>query len=436
MGHPPPGPVGRSSGKFNYSLWQADIFGFLSDLGNVYGDIVGFELGNTPCILVNGAKQVRELFRDCETYLRKPEFVKDSNRGFWGDGLTTLESEHWRHRRAALRPIFTAKSIPARQALVSECTTDMLDEWRPDTIICLRHKLRMLAARIATRTILGADVEGFGSGANRSGILSREQAFGEDYHSVFGGDSTAPLSLIRPRAPQNMDSVIRMIDARIETQELRGDVLSDLMTARHPNGCGLTRDEIISEVMQMLFAGHLTIPSSLMDFWRNIAGHYSESRIATEADSLSSTEWTTTTSWSKSYCLAALKESLRLHPPAPIIYREVDTAFELDGHEFASDSAVWVCPQLLHRDGRYYPEPDQYIPERFTRNKSNPKNNECDHASASSPVYMPFGTGPRTCLANHQALRQMALIGIITLKRFRLIPTHNKSDEFRLYKRE
>jgi len=77
------------------------MFGFLKALADCYGAVVGFDLGCSPCILVNGALEVRALFFEHEACLRKPEFVKDSNRGYWEDGLTTLEGPAWEARRHA-----------------------------------------------------------------------------------------------------------------------------------------------------------------------------------------------------------------------------------------------------------------------------------------------------------------------------------------------
>jgi cytochrome P450 len=124
-----------------------------------------------------------------------------------------------------------------------------------------------------------------------------------------------------------------------------------------------------------------------------------------------------------SYCLAALKESMRLHPPAPILYREVESAFELGGFEFSRNAGVWVSPQLLHNDARNFPEPHRFRPERFLK--------ESPTGTSGSP-YLPFGVGRRTCIANHLALHEMTLVGLLTARRFQLIPTRNGSEGLHL----
>jgi cytochrome P450 len=402
------------------------MFGFLRDLAARYGDIVGFDLGRSPCILVNGAQHVRELFFEHEACLRKPEFVKDSNRGHWGDGLTTMEGAIWRTHRLALRPSFKPGPVAARLPAVSECTADMLDGWSRTSQLDLLRELRILTARIAVRMVLDAEIAGFGRSSGRSGVLPFEQAYGEDYSSVPGGDPTSPLVMIRPRAPRCMDAVIRVIDDRIATGEARGDVLSELVQMRLPGGQGLTREEIVGEIIQMLYAGHLTIPSSLMNFWRAVAANHLGATVADEADRLCGAGDPDPAALLESSCLATLKESLRFHPPAPILYREVGHAFELGGFECARGVAVWVSPELLHKDPRYFPDPDRFLPERFMKGRS----------AVPQLAYLPFGAGPRACIGSHLALLQMTLVCLLMARRYFLTPIPERSHVFRVLGRD
>lgn len=419
----PPGPKGEYWGPLNYQSWRADMFGFLTALTHGYGDVVGFDLGHSPCILVNGALQVRELFVEREECLRKPQFVKDSNCGHWGDGLTTLEGSLWRSRRRLLQSSLRVSPSPPVLAVVVQYTKDMLDRWSSDDEVDLIRELRILTARIALRTVLDAELQGYGPSEDRSGAVPFPEAYGEDYLSVPGGDPAAPLIMKRPRAPRRMDATIRIIDERIASGAERGDVLSSLVCARLSDGTPLTRDEILGEVIQMLYAGHLTIPSSLVNFWRDIAAADIAGRLAGEAEFLCQSGMPDLAAITDSYCIAALKESMRLHPPAPILYREVEKAFELDGFDFARDVAVWVSPQLLHNDARYFPEPACFLPERFMK--------ESLTVTTKSP-YFPFGAGQRVCIASRLALHQMAIIGLLTARKFELLPTENMAKNFRL----
>ena len=83
----------------------------------------------------------------------------------------------------------------------------------------------------------------------------------------------------------------------------------------------------------MLYAGHHTIPTSVVRFWRDCNASHSSTRLAAEADRLCAAGTPGPDAVEGSFCLAALKESMRLNPAAPMLYREVETAFELDRFE-------------------------------------------------------------------------------------------------------
>jgi cytochrome P450 len=404
------------------------MFGFLGGLVGRYGDVVRFDLGRSPVILVNAAAEVRRLLLEHWVSLRKPEFLKDSNRGHWGDGLTTLEGAAWRARRQMLRPSFGGDRVAARLPVVEACTRDLVETWQPGDVIDLRRALRLLTARIAARTILDAEVEGWEGAASaaRSGVLPLAEIYGEDYASAPGGDPTAPLVMVRPRAPRGMDVTISLIEERMASGQDRGDVLSELLRARGPGGERLGRDAVVGEIVQMLYAGHHTIPGALVSFWHDLARHGPVARrVADEARRLGAADTVGVPALSSSYCAAVLRESMRVHPPAPILYREVATAFELAGYAFEPDFAVWVCPQLLHHDPRNFPEPDRFRPERFAGGMG----------GGAPGAYLPFGAGPRTCIGNRLAMHQMTCIALLVAARHELEPFGPPEPDFRVVTR-
>ena len=224
MATPPPGPKGEHLGRLNYEFWRTDMFGFLKALSERYGDVVSFDLGRSPCILVNGALEVRELFFERETCLRKPEFVKDSNRGHWGDGLTTLEGVGLAGAppgpaallQGGIGFAFAVRGGPVHSG--HAWTRGLPIRGRPAQGIAHPHGPDRCAGRCWTQSL-----EGYGPEQGRSGVLPFAEAYGEEYVSTPGGDPTAPLVMMRPRAPRRMDATVRIIDERIASGEERGD---------------------------------------------------------------------------------------------------------------------------------------------------------------------------------------------------------------------
>ena len=370
MTAPPPGPPrGEQQGRLNAEFCQADIFGFLQTLTEHYGDVVAFDLGSKPYIFVGGAAQVHELFSRHEASLRKPEFIKDSNRGHWGDGLTTLEGPAWQSRRRILAACFRPDFIAHYLSIVAQCTGPMLDSLDglsggpcavgSDERSADPDRANRAARRIGCRA--RRSWQGCCAGAARR----------SPWRALCRGARRRcdrAVAVVRPRAPRRMYATIRIIDERIASGDGGEDVLSKLVRARLPFGGRLTREEIIGEVMQMpLIAGHHTIPTSVVRFWRDCDASHSSTRLAAEADRLCAAGIPGPDAIEESFCLAALKESMRLNPAAPMLYREVVTAFELDRFEFPRDAGVWVSPRLLHHNPNHFPEPHRFMPERFLR---------------------------------------------------------------------
>jgi cytochrome P450 len=220
-----------------------------------------------------------------------------------------------------------------------------------------------------------------------------------------------------------MDATLRLIDARIDgSAPDRDDILSDLLHARLPDGGRLSRDEVVGEVVQLLYAGHHTIPWCLTWFFTDLAAHGDVAgRVADEAVGLLARGDPGPAELAASYCLAALEESMRLHPAAPLLYREVARPFELGGFAFPAGALVWVSPALLHTDARWFPDPERFRPERFL---------ERGTGDSGEHAYLPFGAGPRTCVGNHQASLQMTVTALHVAGRFALAPLSGDSGAF------
>jgi len=364
---------------------RRDPLGLLAERAAAPGPLPRVRLGATSAVLVARPELVREVLVERMDCLGKPEFLRASNRGRWGDGLTTLEGERWRARRAGLRGAFGPERVQAHRELVRAKARRMVERWRVGEVIDLRHEIRSLTAASAVRFVLGVELEGWGEGSSpapRSTVVPWVEAYGEDYTAVAGGD--VPLALTRPRAPAAMPVTVGIIDEAIrDGGGDRGDALAWMIAAMRESEAGIDREALVDELVQMLYAGHHTVPTSMLALARVLAHDVALARRARAEPE---------------FLELVLHETLRMYPPAPVLYREVVAAFELAGERLAVGTGVWVCTQVLHHDARSFEAPERFLPERFAL---------AARGRIPAFAYLPFGAGPRTCIASRLALAQM-----------------------------
>lgn len=76
-------------------------------------------------------------------------------------------------------------------------------------------------------------------------------------------------------------------------------------------------------------------------------------------------------------------------------------------------TVVWIPVYGIHHNPSIYPDPERFDPERF--NDDNKKN-------INPYVYLPFGIGPRNCIANRFALLEIKIIFFHVLSKFEITP--------------
>ncbi|KAJ8718251.1 hypothetical protein PYW08_002488 [Mythimna loreyi] len=90
------------------------------------------------------------------------------------------------------------------------------------------------------------------------------------------------------------------------------------------------------------------------------------------------------------YLWAAIGEAQRLYPVLGVIFRETMEDYTLPGGVVLEKGMrVHIPVYYLHKNPKYFPNPEEFRPERFLGDEK---------YSINPYTYMPFGEGPRTCM--------------------------------------
>ncbi|XP_066516425.1 cytochrome P450 3A30-like [Hoplias malabaricus] len=175
---------------------------------------------------------------------------------------------------------------------------------------------------------------------------------------------------------------------------------------------GLSDHEILSQAMIFIFAGYETSSSTMSFFFYNIATNPDTmKKLQEEIDQTFPNKAPVQYDavMNMEYLDAALHESLRLYPVGARLERVCKKTVEINGVTIPKGTVIVVPVFPLHRDPEYWPEPETFKPERFSKENKD---------SVDPYVYMPFGAGPRNCIGMRFAQVAMKLAIVEILQRF------------------
>nr|CAD7435596.1 unnamed protein product [Timema monikensis] len=110
-----------------------------------------------------------------------------------------------------------------------------------------------------------------------------------------------------------------------------------------------------------------------------------------------------------------MREALRLYPVAPFLTRFLPQDCVLGGYKISSGQLIVMSLYTSGRDGKHFPEPDVFKPERWCRNEAG------TYRGVGSPyAYLPFAMGARSCVGRKIAETQILLTLAEVVKRFKL----------------
>lgn len=415
----PPGPKRGLLGLAHFKRFRDNLLGFPTEMVRTYGDLVCVPMGPMRLYFVNHPNYVREvLVTQGKSFRKVPRIVK-AFRSIDGNGLVFSEGEFWLRQRRLVQPAFSTKRFEGYARTAVRCTREMVDAWRPGAAIEISAAMRRLALAIIARTMFDVeiiDAEGRIGAAieTLSAIVTRQTG------RVIQWPDWLPFPENRRKlaAVKVLDDIIRrVIRERRASGEDKGDLLSMLLNAvdEEGDGTGMTDEQARDEAITLFNAGQDTSAAGLTWLWYLLAKHPEvEQKLRDEAQSaLGQREAGYADLPALPYTAMVVKESLRLYPPTwSLIPREALTDVPLGDFVVRKRGWVYIYPWVLHRDPRFFPEPERFDPERFAAGRVE---------SIPQHAYIPFGAGPHVCIGNTFAQMEMVLAVSTVVRRFRLV---------------
>jgi cytochrome P450 len=415
------GPRQRHIGEFALSIIRRPL-DFFDALKRDYGDLAGFHIGKQPIVLVSDPEHIRDVLVTHGRLFVKGRSLERA-KILLGEGLLTAEGElHLRQRRLA-QPAFHRARIAAYADTMSAYAERRAEKWRDGQQLDVAREMAAYTLAVVGRTLFDADIEGEAPEIGEA-LTSAIDAFNLSVLPFFELLERLPLptTLRFRRGRARLDATIyRLIAERRASGEDRGDLLSMLLMAHDTegDGTGMSDRQLRDEAMTLLLAGHETTANLLNWSWYLLSRHpEAEARLHAEVDAVRSERLGADDLARLPFTRAVLAESMRLFPPAWMLGRRVTVPYRIGEHQLPKDTVLLMGQWIVHRDPRWWPDADQFRPERWM-----PGGSALDPARPKF-AYFPFGAGTRVCIGEQFAWLEgtLALATIARRWRLRLVP--------------
>jgi len=400
-GADPPGPP-RQPVVGNTVQFTREPFAFREYCARTYGDIVGLEIGGDPTYMLTHPDYVKAVLVDRRDSFCKGSQLQTRLGKLLGQGLLLSESEFWQRQRQLIQPAFYRDRISGYADMMVEYSDRLADEWEDGSRRDVHEDMMGLTLQILAKALFDTDIHG------EQGVISDAA---EVIVSKFDLSDPAtylpewvptPSTIRYHRAIENLEALIYdMIEQRRGMADRPDDLLTWLIEAEADDGTAMADETIRDEVMTFLLAGHETTALALTYTWHLLANNPGvERRLHAELDEmLGGSQPSVEDLFELEYTEHVVRESMRMYPPLHTILREPTEPVTIGGYQLPEGSIVSTPQWVVHRDSRWYDEPDQFRPERWTSDRERPEY-----------AYFPFGGGPRRCIGQQFAMIEAQLI--------------------------
>ena len=436
----PPGPIYKMPGKLLRQFIH-DPINTLSNISLESGDISYFKLGRELVYLINNPDYIEKVLIYDHRNFKKGKRLQTA-KAVLGEGLVTSEGDLHNRQRRLIQPIFHLKQIIVYSNTMTDYATRMRDRWKDGEIVDISEEMMRLTLGIICKSVLNYDIESEAQEVGKA--LTTVRKYSKRLQSPIGHvlDKIPVLPAVRGarKAKKELDSLVYQLiaDRRRREQGYNNigkshdeDLLSRLMEAQDSdspinNQEKMSDKQVRDEVMTIFIAGHETTSNALTwTFYLLSQNQDIETKLHNEIDSVLGHSICNNIGRTPTaddipklqYTEKVLRESMRLYPPVWTIGRRVENDYSVGEYTIPAGSSILMSQYVMHHNPRYYEEPNQFNPDRWTEEFKSLLPRFC---------YFPFGGGIRGCIGEPFAwIEGILIIATIAQKwSMCLLPSH------------
>jgi cytochrome P450 len=396
----PPGPRTFLPGGCVWSF-RRDPLALLMESAS-YGDISCFKFGRKYFYLLNHPDLIRELFVGRAAEVRKSRAIRNSKH-LLGRGLLTSEGELHRKQRQLAQPAFVPSRVAGYAQVMVKRAQAMAESWGEGRAIDIHSEMMRLTLAVVAKTLFDAELD-----VNVKKIARYVATCVELFNRAMMPWCRSldylplPSNVAFVIARQRLSKIVTdLIADRRANPGDRGDFLSILLDSC--DGKQVMSDkQVRDEAITIFLAGHETTAIALTYTWYAMAKHpEAAAMVYEEVDRVLGERLPTVDDLEElKNVRMVISEAMRLYPPVWTLGRELLVDCEFGDYLVPAGTLVLGSQYVMHRDPRYFPEPEKFDALRWEPTKA---------AGRPKYSYFPFGGGPRHCIGESFATMELVM---------------------------
>ncbi|KAF5291526.1 hypothetical protein FQR65_LT01839 [Abscondita terminalis] len=399
----------------------------------------GINQFSTPTLIILDLELIKKVMvKDHEYFIDHNQIAAEEVEPLIARNLFNLKGQRWRDMRATLSPSFTTSKIKTMFPLISECAAEFAEYFIKQNKKSSEVELKDIFTRytndVIATTAYGLRFNSLEDKNNKFYLMGRKiTTFGIPDMLIMKFGATYPkvakflkLTAISKSVSDFFTTIIQETIRKREKENLvRPDMIQLLMEARkeHNASVTLTDEDINAQALIFFFGGFETSASQMTFIGYELALNEDiQKRLQKEIDrTLGDCNGTITYEAlnKMEYMDMVISETLRKWPVAFMVDRLCVKDYTIKPiHSWEKSliiekgTVIHIPIMGLHRNPQYFSNPDKFDPERFNSNNKH---------EIESTTYLPFGSGPRSCIASRFALIETKLLMFHLLAKFDLV---------------
>ena len=398
---------------------RKDTLNFFVNLSREYGDVVPYRIGTDQVFLINNPELIRYVLMINQANYGKGKFFAKA-KPLMGGAMVMSDGEKWLKLRRTALPAVQGRALTGMADVMVDAADDMIERWRglADTgrPVDIAPEMTILALDVVYRTLFRVkpDFDPLAVYEALSFVLA------EIEHRIWSVTSIGQY--LPSKRNRKFRACMRMLDQEIAAviEKRRrdpneyGDLLSILLAAvDDPTNTTYDAKQLRDECMNFTIVGRDTAAGALLWTFYLLSTHPTvERRLRQEIDQVLGERRPTIADLDNMpYLRMVHDESMRLYPPGWTFSRTALADDRIGGVDVPKGASVQMCIYAMHRNPRYWDNPEGFDPERFLPERSEGR---------PQFAYFPFGGGGRVCIGRKLAKMEGSLIIARFLQAFRL----------------